>query len=147
MPLLRLLLAFALTIAIPLQGLAAATCMCKLRQARAAASTAGYSADGGGGLASRLVASVSLAHGAPEMAPGSMSTHAKSAGPHGGAPPAHGDKHGACPTCSMSCCQAAVSPPGAPAIELAHAHAEQVGFPPALFASWAEPVPDKPPRT
>ena len=92
MPLLRLLLAFALTIAIPLQGLAAATCMCKLRQARAAASTAGYSADGGGGLASRLVASVSLAHGAPEMAPGSMSTHAKSAGPHGGAPPAHGDK-------------------------------------------------------
>jgi hypothetical protein len=47
----------------------------------------------------------------------------------------------------MSCCQAAVSPPGVPMIELANGHVHEMEFLPALFASWAEPVPDKPPRS
>jgi hypothetical protein len=145
MPLLRLLLAFALTIAIPLQGFAAASCMCKLRQAHASAA-AGASAGQAAATLTHLAAAVSSKHGATSRA-ANLSNQVGPATLHAGGPSNHGKRHGACPKCSMSCCQAAVSPPGAPAIDIANAHAAEVVFLPSVFASWSEPVPDKPPRS
>ncbi len=141
----RLLLAFALTIAIPLQGLAAATCMCKLRQSQestAAHAMAGYAA----AALSHLVTAASSKHGGTTGV-ASASNQDAPAAVHVGGPVESGKAHGACPKCSMSCCQAAVSTPGVPAIEFANVHIDKVEFPPALFASWAEPVPHKPPRS
>ena len=129
----RLLLAFTLALAIPIQGFAASTCMCRLhqspKQARVAAPTA---------------AAVHLA--GPEQAAkgrGDGLGHTFPDAPH----PAKQDvKHPHCASCSMSCCAAAVSPSALPMFDGQFEHGERIAYLLSRPASWAEPVPDKPPR-
>ena len=145
MPLLRLLLAFALTIAIPLQGLASASCICKLRQAQDSMASRAMASQAVAALRHPATAA-SFMRGAASQA-ASASNKAGPATMHVGVPASPPKHHGACPKCSMSCCQVALSPPGAGAIEVANGHALEAELLPARFASWAEPVPHKPPRS
>lgn len=131
MPILRLLLAFVLAVALPLQGLAAATCMCKLNQAnhqhRAAVTAASQAPH----------ASPAQSHyGALATALGANGETSKPA-----------KKHGACPKCAMTCCHASAPAPASLSESQAAPPAGPVAWLPRLLASWAEPVPHKPPRT
>lgn len=130
MPILRLLLAFVLAVALPLQGLAAATCMCKLNQANQqhrAAATAASQAPHAPQAQSR--------DGALATALGANGETSK-----------HATKHGACPKCAMTCCHASAPAPASLSEPQAAPQAGPVAWSPRLLASWAEPVPHKPPR-
>jgi hypothetical protein len=129
-PFLRLLIAFALAVALPLQGLAAVTCMCKLHQGpQQVRTTASASAEPG--EASRAQPR-DLTSAAAPLAIGAASKPAK--------------KHGACPKCAMTCCHASAPAPASLSQSQAAPPAGPVAWMPRLLASWAEPVPDKPPR-
>lgn len=130
MPILRLLLAFVLTAALPLQGLAAATCMCKLNQANQqhrAAAAAAPRAPHASPAQSR--------DGALATALGANGETSKSA-----------TKPEACPKCAMTCCHASAPAPASLSESQAAPPAGPVAWLPRLLASWAEPVPHKPPR-
>ena len=130
MVLLRLLIAFALAVALPLQGLAAATCMCKLHQAQQqGAASRNATADAGAASHEQLRERVSTAG------------HA--AGGHASKP---AKQHGACPKCAMTCCHASAPAPVALSKPQAAPAVGPICWTPRLLASWAEPVPDKPPR-
>lgn len=147
MPFLRLLLAFALTVAIPLQGFAAATCLCKLRQAQHEASSTNASALQQPGIsAAQFAEAVSVTQASHQRRDANASHWRAVTHSAGVAPFPVEKKHGSCRTCSMSCCQAAVSPSDVPQAERINAHPDQVAFLPLPFASWTEPVPRKPPR-
>jgi len=127
---LRLLIAFALAVALPLQGLAATTCMCKLHQVQQHGA-ASQSAAADAGAVSRARHPDLAA--ATVLAPSDDSLNAAK-------------KHGACPKCAMTCCHASAPAPASASKFRATSPAGPVAWTPRLLASWAEPVPDKPPR-
>lgn len=130
----RLLLAFTLALAIPIQGFAASTCMCRLHQSQKQAH-----------VAAPATTTVHLAN--PEQA-------AKGGGDGGSLSFADAPrsakqqvKQQHCASCSMSCCKATVSPSALPMFEGQLAHGERIAYLHSRAANWAEPVPDKPPRS
>jgi hypothetical protein len=125
-----LLIALVIIVALPLQGLAAARCMCKLHSTQHQAQALHPSAD----VASRKPATAQQTDSAI-AAPGPQAAKANKA------------KHGPCPNCISSCCHV-----GAPAPDMAQGSpsvmaADAVEYWTSLFASWTEPVPHKPPRS
>jgi hypothetical protein len=124
---LRLLTAFALAIAVPLQGLAGASCMCKTRTAQDHARSATVGAQ----VSTVPQALASAGHG-PLQAP--LSQAGKLAKKH------------ACPSCAAVCCQAAAPAPSMLTEFDSPAPVGVLAPPVRHVGSWAEPVPDKPPR-
>lgn len=133
MGLLRLLLAFALILAIPLQGFAASTCPCKLREVQKQVRVASRAA-----VAARLAS--------PRQAPEAHA--ARSSAEQGSAPTKHPIQHAHCAQFSMSCCcHATASASALAATESPDATVRVVPYVAPPLARWEEPVPDKPPRT
>lgn len=127
---LRLLIAFALAVALPLQGLAAMTCMCKLHQTQLqCAESRSAAADDDAASHAQLPDPVSAA---VLSASDDASKTAK--------------KRGACPKCAMTCCHASRPAPSSVSESRVAPRAAPVAWTARLLASWAEPVPDKPPR-
>lgn len=134
MAFLRLMLAFALALAIPIQGFAASTCMCRLHQAQKLAR-----------LGAPTAITVHLAN--PEQAAEARSDGGSPSLADAPLPAKQPVKHAHCASCSMSCCKATVSPSALPTFDGQFAHGERIAYLLSRPASWAEPVPDKPPRS
>ncbi len=126
----RLLLTLVLALAIPIQGLAGTTCRCQLSQAQT-------QAPGEATLArTRALPHMSI-HANAELVPGGRAPSAS----------AHPKKHGHCANCAISCCKATASGPTLLVFDDAFAHGGPTVVRSGQYASWAEPVPDKPPRS
>lgn len=129
MAFLRLLLAFTLALAIPIQGFAASTCMCRMPQPQ-------------GQSGSEIIGHIANPQAMPlervarnqPAADAAVQAKLPASNPH-------------CAGCSVNCCKATVSPPVPPAMGSQLAHGGLIAYLPFQFAGWAEPVPDKPPRS
>lgn len=130
----RLLLAFTLALAIPIQGFAASACLCRLHQAqehpRLAAPTAS---------AVHISGPEQTAKGRSDGGSPSFSDAQASAKQR--------VNHTHCASCSMSCCKATVSPSTLPTFDGHFGHGERIAYLLSRPESWAEPLPDKPPRS
>jgi hypothetical protein len=119
------LLAFALMIAVPFQGFAASTCLCRLHDTRS--TSAGTP---------RVDAGQALQGAAQHAITGKSST------------PSHSAKtHAVRASCSMNCCQASVAASVWPDAPTQLASTDDLAYLPLRFVSWAEPVPHGPPRS
>ena len=132
MVLARWLLALLLSVAIPLQGFAAATCLCKVQPH----GVPGAGATGAGDP--QHAGSASMPQ--PGMALAAAEDLNKDR-----AGPAPFKEH--CSTCSVSCCKVTVSTSDLVLFEGTQSPDSQVADLGSRFASWAEPLPDKPPRS
>lgn len=128
----RLLVAFLAAFALLFQGLAATTCMCKLHhlQVRSApiANSTTFARDTKGVAAQPAMLQVSV---------------------QGLAAPKAGVKHGKlrCATCSVACCHFSAPAPSGSTMNERKLAIEGPAAGSRSFASWAEPVPTKPPRS
>lgn len=124
----RLLIAFLLVVALPVQGIAASTCTCKLQEGRVQLSAA------------HLMRSAAANHGSSAASLQSMNVaHALGTGKGG-------TRHQSCAGCAKLCCQATAPAPEPTVSDQPAAVGETYIEYDLPYASWAEPVPREPPR-